>query len=186
MAPVEGPVGNRPSHRRFLRGSFLRGSVVAQGPAKTPRQRAALLWFRGHKGITSMPKERPDVTIDHLLGELEAAIMRMMWTMESSTVRGVFDLLRAEGRSLAYTTVMTVMARLTEKDLLTRELSGKTHVYRAASTEDQFVRATAAKRVQALVDEFGDLAIAQFVATVSDLSPERYAQLERIARGDEP
>ncbi len=133
-----------------------------------------------------MSEQRQDDTVDHLLGDLEAAIMRLMWTVNAATVRDIFDLLRADGRSLAYTTVMTVMARLTGKELLARELSGKTHVYRAVLTEEQFVRATAAKRVQALVDAFGDVAIAQFLTTVSELSPERYEQLERIARGDEP
>ena len=133
-----------------------------------------------------MPEQRQDDTVDHLLGDLEAAIMRLMWAVSAATVRDIFDLLRADGRSLAYTTVMTVMARLTGKELLARELSGKTHVYRAVLTEEQFVRATAAKRVQALVDEFGDVAIAQFLTTVNELSPERYEQLKRIARGDEP
>lgn len=112
--------------------------------------------------------------------------MRLMWTVDSATVRDIFELLLARGRSLAYTTVMTVMGRLARKQLLVRELSGKTHVYRAALTEEQFVRTAAAKRVQALVDEFGDLAIAQFLATVSDLSPDRREELERIARGDAP
>ena len=131
-------------------------------------------------------KQRQDATIDHLLGELEAAIMRLMWTSRTATVRDIFELLRANGRSLAYTTVMTVMSRLAGKGLLTRELTGKTHVYRVAQTEDQFLRTAAAKRVQALVDEFGDLAIAQFLTAVNELSPERQAQLERIARGEAP
>lgn len=123
---------------------------------------------------------------DHLLGDLEAPIMRLMWETDTATVRDVVHLLRANGRPLAYTTVMTVMGRLTGKELLTRELAGKTHVYRAALTEEQFLRLVAARRVQALVDEFGDLAIAQFLATVNELSPERQRQLEKIARGEVP
>ena len=112
--------------------------------------------------------------------------MRLMWIEDTATVRDIVTLLRENGRSLAYTTVLTVMGRLARKRLLSRELAGKTHVYRAAQTEEQFLRAAAANRVQALVDEFGDLAIAQFLTTVSDLSPERYEQLKRIARGDSP
>lgn len=112
--------------------------------------------------------------------------MRLMWRLETATVRGIFLQLRADGRPLAYTTVMTVMSRLAVKQLLARELVGKTYVYRAALTEDQFLRTMAARRVQELVDEFGDLAIAQFLATVSDLSPERQAQLERLASGETP
>ena len=136
--------------------------------------------------VYRMPEQRRDDTVEHLLGDLEAAIMRLMWTVDTATVRDIFGRLRANGRSLAYTTVMTVMARLVGKQLLARELAGKTHIYRAAVTEDQFVRATAAKRVQALVDEFGDVAIAQFLTTVNELSVERQKQLERIARDDKP
>lgn len=132
-----------------------------------------------------MPEPRRNDPIDHLLGELEAAIMRLMWAANTATVREIFDQLRASGRSIAYTTVMTVMGRLTAKQLLTRELTGKTHVYRVAQTEEQFLRAAAAKRVQTLIDEFGDLAIAQFLTTVNNLSPARLKELERIARGDE-
>ena len=133
-----------------------------------------------------MSERREDKTVDHLLGDLEAAIMRRMWATETATVREIFDQLRANGRVLAYTTVMTVMSRLAVKELLTRELSGKTHVYRAALSEEQFLRAVAAKRVQSLINEFGDLAIAQFLTTVNELSPERQRQLERIARGETP
>lgn len=133
-----------------------------------------------------MSERREDKTVDHLLGELEAAIMRLMWATETATVRDIFDRLHANGRVLAYTTVMTVMSRLAGKELLARELSGKTHVYRAALSEEQFLRAVAAKRVQSLINEFGDLAIAQFLTTVNELSPERQRQLERVARGEMP
>ena len=133
-----------------------------------------------------MSERREDKTVDHLLGELEAAIMRLMWVTETATVRDIFDRLHANGRVLAYTTVMTVMSRLAGKELLARDLSGKTHVYRAALSEEQFLRAVAAKRVQSLINEFGDLAIAQFLTTVNELSPERQRQLERVARGEMP
>ena len=131
-----------------------------------------------------MRKTNSDQTVDHLLGELEAAIMRLMWQRGSATVREILDRLHDDGRPLAYTTVMTVMGRLVGKGLLARELSGKTHVYRVAQTEEQFLRAAAAQRVQALVEEFGDLAIAQFLAEVKALSPQRRRQLERLASGD--
>lgn len=133
-----------------------------------------------------MSERREDRAVDHLLGELEAAIMRLMWVAEKATVRDIADQLRANGRDLAYTTVLTVMSRLVGKDLLSRELSGKTHIYRAALTEEQFLRVVFAKRVRALIDDFGDLAVAHFLTTVNELSPERQQQLERIARGEAP
>ncbi len=133
-----------------------------------------------------MPDQRHENTVDQLLGDLEAAIMRLMWSANAATVRDIVDRLRENGRPLAYTTVMTVMSRLVGKELLSRELTGKTHLYSVALTEDAFLRETASRRVQALIDDFGDVAIAQFLATVNGLSPERQRQLERIARGEMP
>jgi predicted transcriptional regulator len=133
-----------------------------------------------------VPEPHHAEAVSHLLGELEASIMRIMWDRNSATVRDVLDRLGRDGRPLAYTTVLTVMGRLVGKELLSRELVGKTHVYRAALTEEQFVRMAAATRVQALVDELGDAAIAQFVSRVKELSPAHYQALERMARGGRP
>jgi predicted transcriptional regulator len=124
---------------------------------------------------------REDQLVDHLLGDLEAPIMRLMWQRETATVRNILEALDTSGRSLAYTTVMTVMARLAEKGMLVRERIGRSHIYRASTSRDQFLRQSASQRVQGLVQEFGDLAVARFLAEVSELSPERRRQLERLA-----
>ncbi len=136
-----------------------------------------------------MIKRRPKQAVDsvaHLLGDLEAPIMRLMWGRPSATVRDILEDLAATGRPLAYTTVMTVMGRLVQKGLLERDLAGKGHVYRAAMTEDEFLRSEAARQVHALVEEFGDFAVAQFLAEVEGLSPQRRRQLEQLARGKKP
>lgn len=130
-----------------------------------------------------MPNQDRTSAVAHVLGELELAIMRLMWARESATVREILGLLHANGRQLAYTTVMTVMGRLVGKGLLTRERDGKTHVYHSARGEAAYLQTVAAQRVQALIEEFGDLAIAQFLATVDELSPERRRQLERLGSG---
>lgn len=128
-----------------------------------------------------MVERKPrDEVVDHLLGELEAPIMRLMWAGGAASVREVLDALNRRERHLAYTTVMTVMSRLAEKGLLSRERRGKMHVYQPTATQDGFLRQAAARRVQELVAEFGDLAMAQFLAEVTDLSPERRQQLERL------
>lgn len=125
-------------------------------------------------------------SIGGLLGDLEGAIMQEVWLRHEQgedvvSVRQVLDALAAKNRKLAYTTVMTVMSRLSEKGILGRERQGKLHLYHATTSQTGFVQRAAAKRVQALVDEFGDLAMAQFVAEVTVLSPERREQLERMA-----
>ncbi len=63
-------------------------------------------------------------------GELEAAIMHQMWERdEPATVRDVLAALSGS-RTLAYTTVMTVLDNLHRKGQLSREMSGRAWLYR--------------------------------------------------------
>ena len=121
-----------------------------------------------------------DQMVGHLLGDLEAPIMRLMWQHPTATVREILAALDAGGRPLAYTTVMTVMSRLSEKGLLSREKLGKSHRYRATMSREAFLQHAAAQRVQNVIAEFGDFAIAQFLNEVSALPPSRRRQLERL------
>lgn len=121
-----------------------------------------------------------------LLGELEGAVMNVVWSLGEVRVRQVHEALRPE-RDLAYTTVMTVMSRLAEKGVLERERRGRAYVYRAAQTgREGFLRRQAHTRVRALLDQFGDLAVAAFVGELSEGDAERLAELvERLAEAVE-
>ncbi len=68
------------------------------------------------------------------LGELERAIMEVIWAADGPvTGRAVVDEL-TRNRSLAYTTVLTVMDRLVRKGMLRRQRHGRAHTYQAATT----------------------------------------------------
>ena len=72
------------------------------------------------------------------LGELEDRIMRTLWRRESAaTVREVHTTL-SQDRSLAYTTVMTVMDRLSRKGLLHRRLRGRAYEYLPSRSEAEY------------------------------------------------
>ena len=63
-------------------------------------------------------------------GELEAAIMHQLWERdEPATVRDVLAALSGS-RTLAYTTVMTVLDNLHRKGQLSREMRGRAWLYR--------------------------------------------------------
>lgn len=68
------------------------------------------------------------------MGELERAVMDVLWDAAGPegalTVREVFDAL-APSRTLAYTTVMTVLERLAKKDVVSQERTGRAFSYRA-------------------------------------------------------
>src|SRR6266540_7508249 len=72
--------------------------------------------------------------VEKVLGPLEAEVMRVLWAAKAPiTVREVLERLnRGRRPALAYTTVMTVMSRLAEKEILRRERDGRGYRYEAA------------------------------------------------------
>jgi predicted transcriptional regulator len=121
---------------------------------------------------------------DKFLGSLEAQVMDRIWSRGSATVRDVVvDL--AKTKQLAYTTVMTIMTRLHEKGLLRRSRDGKTYVYRPAFSREQFRARLSRDIVRGLVAEFGDVALAQFVAALDEVDERHRRALERVAKAEE-
>lgn len=137
-----------------------------------------------------MPDSRPSPAArpDDLLGDLEAAIMQIVWQQTEVTVRAVQAALQPT-RPLAYTTVMTVMSRLAQKGVLTTRKAGKTYYYRAAApTPDAFVAARAHQAVQELLASYGEVGIAQFLHALETIDPARLAALRALTNqeaGDE-
>jgi predicted transcriptional regulator len=115
--------------------------------------------------------------LSRVLGPLEAEVMEVMWSAGGRmSVRAVLDRLN-DGRDspLAYTTVMTVMARLAEKDILRRQLDGRGYVY------EPVVADAAAIAVRSVVRDFGEAAVAQFV-DAARADPKLRRRLERLLR----
>ena len=125
------------------------------------------------------------MSVPPALHELEAEIMHEVWRLGRCSVREVLDALNARNETpRAYTTVMTVMHRLDHKGLLERERHGKTDVYAAALSRDEYARERAGEEVGAIVDVYGDLALAHFARQMSKLDPKRREQIRRLARGE--
>jgi BlaI family penicillinase repressor len=70
----------------------------------------------------------------------ELAIMKVVWGREQSTVRDIYEAL-LEKRSVAYTTVMTMMKVLEDKGYLKKTLVDRAHVYTPAQPRQQVVGA---------------------------------------------
>ncbi|MBA2530101.1 MAG: BlaI/MecI/CopY family transcriptional regulator [Euzebyales bacterium] len=107
------------------------------------------------------------IQLDGVLGPLETEVMEAVWDCGEVTVRDVHATL-AGRRDLAYTTVMTTMARLTAKGVLTRDTSGLAHRYRAAVSRDEYAQTTVHSVVDWLVTSFPEPAMSYFVDVVND------------------
>lgn len=115
------------------------------------------------------------------LFELEREIMVIAWRLGPASVRDVLEALNAGARQRAYTTVMTTMVRLWEKGVLRRERHGRADVYEPVLSAEEYRRARAAREVEALIGEYGDVALAQFARQVGGLDAARLARLRELA-----
>jgi len=112
-----------------------------------------------------------------VFGPLEAEVMEALWSAgEPLSVRRVLDVLNKRRRQpLAYTTVMTVLTRLAEKQLLRRTAAGRAFVYEPRVSNE------AAAAVRGVVRNFGSAAVAQFVEEAS-ADPALLKRLERVLK----
>ncbi len=118
------------------------------------------------------------------LHELEALVMEQVWRRETATVRDVMDAINESApKPRAYTTVMTIMDRLHRKGLLNRRSERNTYIYTARLSRTEYAHVRAETEVDALVSEWGDVALVHFAKQMGNLDPKRREQLRRLARG---
>jgi predicted transcriptional regulator len=126
----------------------------------------------------------PRPTPPPALHEVEAEVMDAVWDLGEASVRQVMDVLNlAAARPRAYTTYMTILARLHGKGLLARRREGKTDIYTAVHTREQYADLRAQADVAAVVEAYGDVALGHFARQMAELDPQRRRALERLARG---
>ncbi|MEU5401197.1 BlaI/MecI/CopY family transcriptional regulator [Streptomyces sp. NPDC005963] len=111
------------------------------------------------------------------MGELEDAVMTRVWQWNRPvTVREVLEDLQQD-RSIAYTTVMTVMDNLHQKGWVRREVEGRAYRYTAVSTRAAYSAA--------LMNEAwskSDNPAAALVAFFGMMSPEQREALQAAVR----
>jgi len=108
--------------------------------------------------------------------DAELGILRVLWARGPSTVRQVAEQL---GRETGYTTVLKLMQIMTEKRLVTRDESARTHIYTAAYTQEQTER----QLVTDLLDRAFDGSAAKLVLqalAANKTSPEELDEIKKL------
>jgi predicted transcriptional regulator len=113
----------------------------------------------------------------HTLTPLELEIMKIVWDRKSATVRDVYEAL-LERRRIAYTTVLTMMKILEQKQYLKRNNEERTHVYYPRRGKRQVVGAMVRDFVGRVFDGAAEPLLVHLVRD-QHLSEE---DLERAAR----
>lgn len=130
---------------------------------------------------SSRTEKQDRATLKKLLGSLELEVMELLWQAGEATVRQITERINRE-RSVAYTTVMTVMGHLVDKGLLTRVMEQKRYRYRVVRNREDFLREACRTKVRTLLDDFGDLAIAGFLGEIDNVDSDRLDRLRRLVQ----
>ena len=108
---------------------------------------------------------------EHSLGDLQHAIMRVLWDRGEAPVAEVHQCLLPE-RGLALTTIATMLSKMEKKGVVTRRMEGRGFVYGPTVSESEINRSMVSELTEQLFD--GDA-----VALVSHLLTE-----QEIDRGE--
>lgn len=115
------------------------------------------------------------------LGELETAVMAVLWERGEASVQEVRRALRPE-RELAYTTILTVLSRLHDKGLVARHKVGRAHVYSAASEREEVSASILDGIVGSLLGGSRTRAVALLLEGDEDVPDEELSRLEELIR----
>ncbi len=115
-----------------------------------------------------------------VLGDLEARVMLAVWELgRPAPARAVYERVVRE-HEVALLTVITVLNKLVEKNLLCRKKQDGLLHFQACWTEDE-LRAHVARRVVEGILSFGPAAFAvSFVDALAEQDPNQLAELERL------
>lgn len=115
-----------------------------------------------------------------VLGELESQIMEIIWTQNSPVSVKNINLALSKKRPIAYTTVMTVMARLASKGILTREIKGQSYIYKPNLSRDKFIARAVHGIFSSAISSLGEGVLAHFIKEIKKINPAKRRELLKI------
>ncbi len=126
--------------------------------------------------MTWLPSYRPQQLS---LGPLEQEILSLVWELGTATVKDIHDRILADpDRELTYSSVTTVLNRLTKKGWLTCQKQGKAFSWQAALSQAQANAIQSYEQLQQFLAISNPDVVASFANSLDTASVE---QLEAIA-----
>ena len=104
--------------------------------------------------------------VAQVLGDLESPVIRAVWDSPDCSARQVLESFSGR-RSLAYTTIVTVLDRLYKKGFLKRRKEGKAFLYSPRLTREEFNQAVTHDVLAGLLKERSRPTLATFVELVA-------------------
>ena len=115
--------------------------------------------------------------------EQELEIMKIVWALERATVRDVYEKL-LDRRKIAYTTVMTMMRILEQKEYLKRAQEDRAYVYRPARPKSQVIKGMVRDFVRRVFNGSAEPLVVHLVEE-GRLSPKELAEIALLIQNTE-
>src|ERR1044071_7133722 len=114
----------------------------------------------------------------HHLGDLQLAIMRVLWSHGEATVADVHEELEAE-RGLALTTIATMLTKMEKKGVVEHRAEGRRFIFRPTVSEGQ-VRRTMVSDLTSQLFRGDVTALVNHLLSEHDIEPGELAQLRAL------
>lgn len=114
----------------------------------------------------------------HILGDLQHAIMLVLWREGEATVARVQEALE-EDRDLALTTIATMLVKMEKKGIVAHRSEGRQFVYRAVVSETDVQRSMVGELTEMLFG--GDVtALVSHLLTEQEIDDRELARLKSL------
>ena len=114
----------------------------------------------------------------HHLGDLQLAIMRVLWSHGQATVAEVHETLEPE-RGLALTTIATMLTKMEKKGVVSHRAEGRRFIYKPLVSESQVRRSMVADLTSQLFR--GDVtALVNHLLSEHEIDERELAQLQEL------
>ncbi len=120
--------------------------------------------------------------VSKVLGTLEADVMEAVWDGGELCVRAVVERMNGKKR-YSFNTIMTVMNRLVEKGLLSKQAKDGSFAYTPRMGREEFLARVSKSVFSALLSDGATFQLAAFVEALGESSAEDVQRLRDIIDG---
>jgi predicted transcriptional regulator len=118
------------------------------------------------------------VGLNRFFGPLEAKIMDVLWKGSEMSIKEVQQQLEKD-KPTNFNTVMTVMNRLVDKEILEKRVEGRMSRFKPVKTKKEFIEEQSKKLTENLLDEFGGLVVNHMLDSLNDVDQSLIERLEQ-------
>ncbi len=119
--------------------------------------------------------------LEALFGELEAEIMQILWEKGALKGREIYEEVRKK-REIAYTTVLTVLERLSKKGFIKKKKGPRSTEFISSISKEDFKSLVTYQLIRSALNISESLAISNFIDIFSEMHPEELEKLSKFIK----